>query len=190
MNSNTLSTSRVRQILGSAAKSRIAFVGGQARINATTFRDSIDSQHRLDGLSQALGEHGVKIPDANVTFLRYHVDSGVDYARRWLKIARARAPTAIVFGNDAMAIGCLRTLLSQGVKIPEEVSVVGFDDIPSASLVWPGLTTVRQEMSKMGETACQLVRRALELKTPGGGIHQFPVSLVVRESTGRVPSGE
>jgi DNA-binding LacI/PurR family transcriptional regulator len=132
----------------------------------------------------------VKIPDANVTFLRYHVDSGVDYARRWLKIARARAPTAIVFGNDAMAIGCLRTLLSQGVKIPEEVSVVGFDDIPSASLVWPGLTTVRQEMSKMGETACQLVRRALELKTPGGGIHQFPVSLVVRESTGRVPSGE
>jgi LacI family transcriptional regulator len=76
------------------------------------------------------------------------------------------------------------------VRIPEEVSVVGFDDIPSASLVWPGLTTVRQEMSKIGETACQLVRRALERKTPGGGVHQFPSSLVVRESTGRAPTSE
>ena len=64
------------------------------------------------------------------------------------------------------------------------------DDIPSASLVWPGLTTVRQEMGKIGETACQLVRRALERKTPGGGVHEFPSSLVVRESTGRVPTGE
>ncbi|HSU41816.1 MAG TPA: substrate-binding domain-containing protein, partial [Polyangiaceae bacterium] len=121
-------------------------------------------------------------------FLRYHVDSGVDYARRWLKLARARAPTAVVFGNDAMALGFMRTVQSQGVRIPDEVSVVGFDDIPSASLVWPGLTTVRQEMSKIGETACQLVRRALERKSVGGSVHQFPVSLVVRESTGRVPN--
>jgi LacI family transcriptional regulator len=180
----------VGQYLFDLGHRRIAFVGGQARVNATTFRESVDSRHRFEGLSQALAEHGVKVPETNVAFLRYHVDSGVDYARKWIKIARSRAPTAIVFGNDAMAIGCLRTLLSQGVKVPEEVSVVGFDDIPSASLVWPGLTTVRQEMSKMGETACQLVRRALERKTPGGAVHEFPVSLVVRESTGRVPNTE
>jgi LacI family transcriptional regulator len=180
----------VGQYLFDLGHRRIAFVGGQARLNATAFRDSIDSRQRLEGLSQALAEHGVKIPDANVVFLRYHVEAGVEYARRWLKLARSRAPTAVVLGNDAMAIGFMRTLQAQGVRIPDEVSVIGFDDIPSASMYWPGLTTVRQEMSKMGETACHLVRRALERKTAGGSVHQFPMTLVVRESTGRVPTGE
>ncbi|HTQ03787.1 MAG TPA: LacI family DNA-binding transcriptional regulator [Polyangiaceae bacterium] len=180
----------VGQYLFDLGHRRIAFVGGQARVNATTFHQSVDSRHRLDGLSQVLAEHGVKIPESSIVFLRYHVDSGVEYARRWLKMTRSRAPTVVVFGNDAMALGFMRTVQSQGVRIPDEVSVVGFDDIPSASLLWPGLTTVRQEMSKMGETACQLVRRALERKSPGGSVHQFPVSLVVRESTGRAPAGE
>src|SRR4029079_13288875 len=57
-----------------------ACVGGQGRVKATTFRESIDSRHRLDGLSQALAEHGVKIPETSIVFLRYHVDSGADYA--------------------------------------------------------------------------------------------------------------
>lgn len=179
----------VGQYLFDLGHRRIAFVGGQARASATTWRESVDSRQRFEGLSQALGEHGVKIPESNVTYLRYHIDSGVDYARRWLKLARSRAPTAVVLGNDAMAIGFMRTLQGQGLRIPDDVSVVGFDDIPLASLYWPGLTTVRQEMSRMGETACHLVRRALERKTVSGGVHQFPMTLVVRESTGRVPSG-
>lgn len=169
---------------------RVAFVGGQSRSGANTWRESVDSQKRLEGLQQGLGTRGVRIQDSNILYLRYHVDCGVDYARRWLKLARSRAPSAVVLGNDAMAIGFMRTLQAEGVRVPADVSVVGFDDIPSASMYWPGLTTVRQEMSEMGEAACHLVLRALEKKTQTGGIHQFPMKLVVRESTGRAPGAD
>jgi LacI family transcriptional regulator len=167
---------------------RVAFIGGCARAGAGTWRESIDSRQRLEGLTQGLAARGIKLPDANVLFLRYSVEHGMDYARRWLKLSRSRAPTAVVMGNDAMAIGFMRTLQTEGVHIPEDVSVVGFDDIPSASMYWPGLTTVRQEMSEMGEAACKLVLRGLEKKALAGAVHQFPVKLVVRESTGK-PAG-
>jgi LacI family transcriptional regulator len=166
---------------------RVAFVGGQARTAENAWRESVDSVDRLEGLSKALAAHGVKIPEANVSFLRYHVECGVEYAERWLKLARSRAPTAVVLGNDAMAIGFMRTLQSHGVHIPKDVSVVGFDDIPSASMYFPGLTTVRQEMREIGEAACHFVLRSVEAKSTTGSTHLYPMTLVVRESTGKAP---
>jgi DNA-binding LacI/PurR family transcriptional regulator len=111
----------------------------------------------------------------------------VEYAERWLKLARSRAPTAVVLGNDAMAIGFMRTLQSHGVVIPKDVSVIGFDDIPSASMYFPGLTTVRQEMREIGEAACHFVLRSVEAKTTTGSTHLYPMTLVVRESTAKAP---
>jgi LacI family transcriptional regulator len=180
----------VAEHLADLGHRRVAFIGGQSRAAAGTWRESIDSRQRLEGLTQGLLSRGIKLPESNVLFLRYHVDHGVDYARRWLKIARSRAPTAVVMGNDAMAIGFMRTLQTEGVPIPEAVSVIGFDDIPSASMYWPGLTTVRQEMSAMGEAACKLVLRGVEKKSLAGAVHQFPVKLVIRESTGRAQGAE
>src|SRR5687767_10755174 len=76
----------------------------------------------------------VKLLPSDVTFApRYHAEEGKAYAERWLKIARSRAPTAVVLANDTMALGFMRTLHAQSVGIPSEVSVVGFDDIPAAS---------------------------------------------------------
>jgi LacI family transcriptional regulator len=178
----------VAEHLADLGHRRVGFVGGFARAGAGSWRESIDSRLRLEGLTQGLASRGIKLPESNVLFLRYHVDHGMDYARRWLKLARSRAPTAVVMGNDAMAIGFMRTLPAEGVHVPREVSVVGFDDIPSASMYWPGLTTVRQEMSEMGEAACKLVLRGMEHKPQAGVVHQFPVKLLVRESTGKAPS--
>lgn len=169
---------------------RVAFVGGEARTSSNTWRESVDSVHRLEGLVAGFQERGIKIPDSNAIFLRYHVDSGVEYARRWLKMSRSRAPTAVVMGNDVMAIGFMRTLLAEGVRVPQDVSVVGFDDIPSASMVWPGLTTIRQEMSSMGQVACHIVLSALEQKPAAGSMHMFPMKLILRESTGKAPGSE
>jgi DNA-binding LacI/PurR family transcriptional regulator len=166
---------------------RVAFVGGQARTAEDAWRHSVDSVDRLEGMSKALAVHGVKIPESNVSFLRYQVECGVEYAERWLKLARSRAPTAVVLGNDAMAIGFMRTLQSHGVVIPKDVSVVGFDDIPSASMYFPGLTTVRQEMREIGEAACHFVLRSVEAKASTGSTHLYPMTLVVRESTGKAP---
>ncbi len=173
--------------LASLGHRRVAFVGGQARTGENAWRESVDSVDRLAGLSKALSVHGVKIPETNVSFLRYHVECGVEYAEKWLKLPRSRAPTAVVLGNDAMAIGFMRTLQSHDVRIPRDVSVVGFDDIPSASMYFPGLTTVRQEMSEIGEAACHFVLRSVEAKSMTGSTHVYPLTLVVRESTGKAP---
>jgi LacI family transcriptional regulator len=159
---------------------RIAFVGGPP--------DSLDSQQRAEGLEQGLMVHKVRIAPANKVFLpRYHIDEGAGYAQRWLKMPKTRAPTAVVLANDAMALGFMRTLQAQGVSIPREVSVVGFDDIPAAGLYWPGLTTVRQEMRAMGSQACRALMASIEGERVERALVEFPMKLVVRQSTGAAP---
>ncbi|HEY3252456.1 MAG TPA: LacI family DNA-binding transcriptional regulator [Polyangiaceae bacterium] len=159
---------------------RIAFLGGP--------KESLDSQQRFEGLESGLKAKKVKLLPSNVTFApRYHVEEGKAYAERWLKIARSRAPTAVVLANDTMALGFIRTLHGQSVGIPSEVSVVGFDDIPAASLCWPGLTTVRQQMRAMGAAACRTLLTALLEEQPERSVLEFPMDLVVRQSTGPAP---
>ena len=70
-------------------------------------------------------------------------------------LARTPRPTAIFAGNDEMAAGVYRTAYLRGVKIPDELSVVGFDDSPLASRLWPSLTTVRQPIRDMGRMAAE-----------------------------------
>ncbi len=159
---------------------RIAFVGGP--------KDSLDSRQRFEGLEQGFLAHKVKIPESNIHFAKYYVEEGVEYAHKWLKIARSRAPTAVVLGNDAMAIGFMRTLQAENVSIPRDVSVVGFDDIPASSLYWPGLTTVRQEMRGMGAAACKQLMAEVEGEEPAAKPTEFVMKLVVRQSTGPAPS--
>ena len=130
----------------------------------------------------------MKLAPGNKVFMgRYHVEEAVAYAQRWLKMPRSRAPTAVVLANDVMAIAFMRTLQAQGVSIPKDVSVMGFDDIPAASLYWPGLTTVRQELRNMGAQACRALMATLEHEKVDRSVVEFPMQLVVRESTGQAP---
>jgi LacI family transcriptional regulator len=87
-------------------------------------------------------------------------------------------------GNDALALGFMRVAQQRGVRIPRDLSIVGFDDVAVGALMWPGLTTVAQPMREMGRAAC---RRLFEAIAAPGLLEtiEYPVSLVVRESTGR-----
>ncbi len=109
--------------------------------------------------------------------------SGFDACRRLLK-AKPR-PTAIFAANDAMAIGALSALAEAGVRVPEEVAVAGFDDIPMARYMHPPLSTVRVDISALGERA---TRRLLDAVGNGRTHHNrretLPVTLVIRESCG------
>jgi LacI family transcriptional regulator len=118
---------------------------------------------------------------------RYHVEEGAAYARKWLKMSRSKAPTAVVLANDIMALGFMRTLQTQGLSVPGDVSVIGFDDIPASGLYWPGLTTVRQEMRAMGSEACHAIMSSLDHLKVERPFVEFPMKLIVRESTGKVP---
>ncbi len=159
---------------------RIAYVGGP--------EDSLDSRERGEGIELALQAHKLKLAPGNRVFMgRYHAEEGVAYAQRWLKLPRLRAPTAVVLANDIMALAFMRTLQAQGASIPRDVSVIGFDDIPASGLYWPGLTTVRQELRQMGSQACHALMATLEQEKVERGLVEFPMKLVVRESTGPAP---
>jgi LacI family transcriptional regulator len=120
---------------------------------------------------------------------RFSARSGEEAAQRLLAAAETDGvlPEAIVCANDQMAIGVLRGLQVAGVKVPDDVAVVGFDDIFPASLCDPPLTTVRQPIRHLGERACErLIER---IASPGlcQRIELLPTELVLRSSCGCPP---
>jgi LacI family transcriptional regulator len=157
---------------------RLGFAGGP--------EDSIDTLDRLAGLRDALAARDLEIKPAHLAFAdAYSAEHGMAYAERWLRLPRAQAPTAIVCGNDALALGVLRTVLQHGVAVPGEVSVAGFDAVPEGALYWPGLTTVRQPSQAMGSAACRELLRIVDNDdTTAPARHDLEADLVVRESTG------
>lgn len=159
---------------------RFAYIGGP--------EDSLDSRQRGEGIEQALARYKLKLtPGHSLSMGRYHVEEGAAYAKKWLKTARSRAPTAVVLANDIMALGFMRTVQMHGLEVPRDVSVVGFDDIPAAGLYWPGLTTVRQEMRAMGSEACHAILSSLDHLKVERPFVEFPMKLILRESTGPAP---
>jgi LacI family transcriptional regulator len=94
--------------------------------------------------------------------------------------------TLVAAANDAIALAALEVLRESGTRVPEEVSLIGYDDIPWATLVYPPLTTVRQPIKQMAEAAVDLLLRRLE--EPEGEVARLvlPVTLVPRGSTREV----
>lgn len=162
---------------------RFAFLGGPA--------SSTDTQDRLRGVQEALAARGLAI-DGNDRYFTgsYDRQGGVAFAERWLARPREAAPTAVVCASDMLALTFMRKVLEQRVRVPEEVSVVGFDGIAEGEVYWPGLTTVRQASAAMGGAACrELVRLIDEPDKPGALRVELPTELVLRESSGPAPDG-
>jgi DNA-binding LacI/PurR family transcriptional regulator len=109
--------------------------------------------------------------------------SGYELGRR---LAADASVTAVFVGNDQMALGMLRALREAGRRVPEEVSVVGFDDVPEAAYFSPPLTTVRQEFGEVGRHAFRLLLDRMAGHTEPARRLVEP-QLVVRESTGPAP---
>jgi LacI family transcriptional regulator len=121
---------------------------------------------------------------------RFTVHSGQDAAERLLADTRmigGPLPDAIVCANDQMAIGVVRTLAARGIRIPEEVAVVGFDDIFPASLTDPPLTTVHQPMRKVGERGCDRLIERIANPSLRPRVELLPAELVLRSSCGCPP---
>jgi DNA-binding LacI/PurR family transcriptional regulator len=100
-----------------------------------------------------------------------------------LRLARERAVTAVFAGNDQMALGVLRALHERGRRIPADISVVGFDDIPEAAFFIPPLTTVRQNFNEIGRRALLTLLDQLESGERAGTRDTIPPELVIRAST-------
>lgn len=101
-----------------------------------------------------------------------------------LRLADDRSVSAVFAANDQMALGAMRAFHERGRRVPEDVSVVGFDDMAESAYFWPPLTTVGQDLSAAGSLAVSLVVDQIEGRTVTPGIHRMSTELVVRRSTG------
>jgi DNA-binding LacI/PurR family transcriptional regulator len=126
----------------------------------------LDAQERVDGWRSALHEAGA--PEPVVLSGDWSASSGYEIGQRLAGVkgvGEAGGVTAVFCGNDTMALGVVRALTESGRRVPEDVSVVGFDDVPEAGYFLPPLTTVRQDFGEVGRRALGAL---LERMTSGG----------------------
>jgi DNA-binding LacI/PurR family transcriptional regulator len=170
----------VDQFAGAVAATRHLLDLGHATVfhiaGPPTF---IESGERVEGWRTTLEDAGADAPPPLIG--DWSARAGYDLGRR---LSRDPAVTAIFVGNDQMALGVLRALHENGRRVPEDVSVVGFDDIPEAPYFLPPLTTVRQDFDELGRRGVMLLLRIIEAgeRLPSGP--RVPPELVVRGSTG------
>ncbi|HUF38431.1 MAG TPA: LacI family DNA-binding transcriptional regulator [Anaerolineales bacterium] len=132
----------VQHLIG-LGRRRIATVAGSP--------DTAAGLDRLTGYRRALKENGLAIDEDLITAGDFTEPGGYEAAGRLLE----RQPDAIFCGSDMMAVGVLRRLKEAGVRVPEEISIVGYDDLPPARLTDPPLTTIRQPIRRFGVRAVQ-----------------------------------
>ena len=170
-----------------AAKSAVSHLIelGHRRIAHLTVADgSASSQSRWAGYKQTLEEHGLECDPALTIETESSEFGGAEATRKVLGLQPR--PTAIFCYEDQIAVGALAALRQAGLKVPQEMSVVGIDDIAMAAWVSPPLTTVQQPTHKMGQMAVKMVLRQLEGKSALGDI-VTPGELIIRESSAPPP---
>lgn len=146
--------------------------------------DSLLSQAREDVWRSILARNGRRVP--GVLPGDWTPESGYCATRELL--ASGEAPTALFAGNDQMALGAFRAILDAGLRIPQDISVVGFDDIDEAASFPTPLTTVAQEWDELGEAAVRIV---LDMLGGGPPSHvTVPTRLVQRDSTAPPPDSD
>jgi LacI family transcriptional regulator len=160
---------------------RIAFIKGQPF--------SSDTEDRWNSIGRTMRRRGLTMEAGLAVQLESDLPSPEEgYRVTRALLSRDRPFTALFAFNDVSAIGAMRALRDSGRRVPEDVSVVGFDDIQSAAFQYPGLTTVRQPLRKMGEFAAETVLRRIA----GSNARTYPKQitvvpeLVVRGTTGPV----
>ncbi|HEY4104511.1 MAG TPA: LacI family DNA-binding transcriptional regulator [Polyangiaceae bacterium] len=157
---------------------RIGFVGGPP--------DSEDSQERLRGLREAVSAvKGATLRAEDVSFeSSYMPSTGRAAALEFVKRPASKRPSAVVLGNDSMAIAFISELQRAGLQVPRDVSVAGFDGIDEGERCFPTLTTVAQPMQNLGAAACKgLLDRIEDPSLVDGMTAEFPMQLIAREST-------
>lgn len=153
----------------------LAFVGDESL--------AIPVHDRLTGVRAAVAEMG---PDVRLDILPADLtaEAGRDVAATLAGMSDAERPTGVTTAIDLLAVGVLRGLLQDGVRVPDDLSLVGYDDIPVAAQLSVPLTTVRRPHYKMGIAAAEMLAAAISGAMPRPRHVVFSPELVVRESTG------
>jgi LacI family transcriptional regulator len=155
---------------------------GHRRIGAVTGPPGwVATEARRTGYRAALARAGIAFDPVLEVASDFERAAGASAAAMLLSLPEP--PTAIFAFNDAIAVGTMRAAHERGVRVPEDLSVIGYDDIAYATMVGPMLTTVRQPLGDLGRTAVNLLLRLLERPSSQPRQIELSTRLVVRDTT-------
>jgi LacI family transcriptional regulator len=161
---------------------RIGFISGRSELQSAV--------RRLQGYKDGLARAGIPLDAELIQTGDYSRKAGFACAQRLLNLSDP--PTAIFASNDQSATGAIKAIYEAGLRVPDDISVVGFDNIPEVAYTHPGLTTVDQSIDKMGYIATKMLISLIEGDSPESGLYKVPTRLVVRDScraiAGPIPS--
>jgi LacI family transcriptional regulator len=166
-------------------------LGHKRIMHLTGNRGLIGAERRIQGYQRALEAARLRRDDNLLVEAAFSTEAGIKALRQWLAKSRGKQmPEAIFCANDGIAMGCLEVLAAAGYKVPQEVSVVGFDDTIAARTTAPQLTTVRQPLRAMGGQAVEIllerIREHTTITAPQTVV--FPTELVLRGSATPPPA--
>ena len=153
---------------------RIAYISGKSDLRS--------SKRRLEAFQRTMHQ---LFPDAPEMIFsgNFKVEGGRRAASEILELESENLPTAIVCANDLTAIGAISELEANGLNVPQDISIVGFDDIAFAALTKPTLTTVHLPLNELGRRAVELLINSLEDLDKQGSEIRIPTNLIIRNST-------
>jgi len=166
------------EYLLSLGHKRIAIIAGPP-----SFRCSLD---RIAGYRSALEAAGIPIDPNLIRPGDFRLQSG--YTQTMALLALPDPPTAIFAGSDMQAMGIYKALYLRNIRVPEGVSVIGFDDIPFTGIVSPSLTSVRQPLFDMGRVATTMLLRLVAGESLDSLRVELATTLITRESCASAPS--
>jgi len=157
---------------------RIAYIHGPQEQRA--------AHDRFAGYKCALQEAGVEVDETMIEYGDDHFQSGYQAALNLIN--RTPIPTAIFCNNDEMAAGASSAIFNCGLKVPNDISVAGFDDIPLSRQLHPALTTVHQPIYEIAQKATNLLMKMCKVEELGKLEYEFPTEIIIRQSTARFES--
>lgn len=164
---------QVVEHLVARGRQRIGFVNGPA--------DTLTSGEKLDALRYILYSHNLPFPDAHLVTSNFSAEDGYRQTQRLL--AQASALDAVVYADDAMALGGVRALREAGLSIPADVAVTGFGDYEVAKFIDPSLSTVHYDIPQMGRIAAKRLKMLLDDPDDDGWLIVMPTRFIERDST-------
>lgn len=145
------------------------------------------ARERIDGVTAALKSRRLKFRRRALIEKPYEVSEGRDAFHTLMQLPDEARPTAIFCGNDVLAVGAMLEAQHMGIRVPEDVSIVGFDDLPLAAHLSPGLTTVHVPSRRMGEHAAEYLLRCIAGETPEP-LNELPTDIMVRGTSAPPPA--
>lgn len=141
--------------------------------------EHLSAIERLDAYKKALTEAGIPIKNSLIHKGNFTISGGYNATKKMLQ---KEMPTAIFCGNDQMAIGAIQAIQEAGLKVPEDISIVGFDDIEVARYINPSLTTVRMTLLEMASMATNCLITSIENNSSFSANYTVPIDLIERNS--------